>query len=159
MVETIERKILQNTLRNPDLHLRPDEVREIFTDNYYRRGISLLEGWSETEARLLRCTKSGILKVATTGGGFEEYVVETGMGSDSYTTDNTYLYDIQYNRWDLLLEDYDAIISFRNKTNTDWLEDMILTAGWHSLDFVSYGIRIKNRISGQNVTYQIVAYR
>jgi len=159
MPEVIDRKILQHNLRNTDLLLRPEEVREIWTDNYYRRSLSLLEAWAESEAKLLRCTRQGVLKVAITGAGLEEYVVETGTGEDDYTSSNTYHFDEQYSRWDILLEDYDAVISFRNKTDTDWLDDMILTSGWHSIDFVSYGIRIKNRVSGENVSYQIVAYR
>ena len=159
MSETIERKIKQQTLRNEDLVLDPSDVREIFTDNYYRRAIALLEGWTGYKAKLLKVTDDGVLKVAVTGAGLNEYVTETGNALDDYDTTTTFQYDNVYSRWDILIEGNDAIVSFRNKYDTDWLDDIILTTGYHSLDFSSRGIRIKNRNAGSTASFQIVAYR
>jgi len=159
MVDPVEQKIKQNTLFNEDLILEPETVRELYTDNYYRRNLSLLEGWTGYRTKLLKVTSDGVLKVAMTGAGLTDYNTETGTALDDYDTTTTFRYEEAYSRWDILIEDNDAIVSFRNQFDTGWLDDIILTTGYHSLDFSSKGIRIKNRNAGSNAKFQIVAYR
>ena len=158
-MDEVKQKIKQNNLRNEDLVLDPSEVRELYTDNYYNRSLSLLEGWTGYKTKLLKITPDGILKVASTGSGLDEYTTENGTGSDSYVSGSTYLYSDLYSRWDILVESNDAVISFRNNVDTDWLGDIVLPVGYHSIDFSSLGIRIKNRTSGSNTDYHITAYR
>lgn len=159
MVEELQQKIKQVSLKNEDLILSPEFLREIYTTNRYQRSLSLLEAWTGDRAKLLRCTIGGVLKTAPVATGLEEYTSETDTLSDNdfheVIRDNV----TPYARWDILIETKDAIISFRNKYNTDWSDEIILTVGWHSLDLVNNGVQIKNRVAGQNTTYQITAYR
>lgn len=159
MVDEIEQKIKQVTLKNEDLKLSPEYTRELFTSNKFQRTLALLEGWAEDRVKFLRCTKAGVLKTAPVASGIEEYNVETGTAEDTYAVADTFTYSAPYGRWDILVETYDCEISFRNKTNSDWADEIILTKGWHSIDLVSYGIRVQNRENGENSLYQIIGYR
>ena len=159
MVEELQQKIKQVSLKNEDLKLIPEFIREIFTTNFYRRAISLLEGWTGDRSKLLRCTIGGVLKTAPVATGLEEY--KSGIGTLADADFHEVIRDnvTPYARWDILIETKDAIISFRNKPNTDWGDEIILTVGWHSLDLVSNGVQIKNRVGVDNTTYQITSYR
>lgn len=159
MVEELQQKIKQVSLKNEDLLLEPEFLREIYTSNFYRRNISLLEGWSGDRSKLLRCTIGGVLKTAPVATGLEEYKSATDTLSDNDFHEAIRDDVTPYARWDILIETKDAIVSFRNKPNTDWSDEIILTVGWHSLDMVNNGIQIKNRVAGQNTTYQITSYR
>lgn len=159
MVEEIQQEIKQVSLKNEDLILSPEFLREAYTTNRYQRALSLAMGWTGDRVKFLRCMTTGVLKTAPVATGLEEYTVETGICIDAYHADDTFAYSSPYSRWDILIENKDAVISFRNKPNTDWGDDMVLTVGWHSLDMVNYGIRLHNRVNGELSTYQVVPYR
>lgn len=159
MVEESHQKIRQVSLKNEDLILSPEFIREIFTTNKFQRSISLLEGFTGDRTKLLRCMPSGILKTAPIATGLEEYLKKTGICVTIWHDDDTFIFDSPFSRWDIFIENYDVVIGFRNKPNTFWGDDIILNVGWHSIDLVSYGIRLHNRADGDLSTYQIVAYR
>lgn len=159
MVDEIEQKIKQVTLKNEDLKLSPEYTREAFTSNKFGRVLSLLEGWTGDRVKFLRCTIGGVLKTAPMGSGLEEYKPVAATLSDNNFAEGIRDNDIPYARWDFLIETHDAIIEFRNKVNTDWGDEIALTTGWHSIDIVSNGVQIKNRTGGSNAKYQIVGYR
>ena len=159
MVEELQQKIRQQNLKNPDLLLDPEYIREMYTSNFYQRNISLLEAWTGDRAKLLACTIGGVLKTAPIATGLEEYKSATDTLAAADFVEAIRDNDTPYARWDILIETKDAIIGFRNKTNTDWADEIILTVGWHSLDLVSNGIQIKNRAGAENSTYQITGYR
>jgi len=156
-VERVQQRIDEDLLT--DLTQDPSQIRRWFVDNVFRRSLSYLVGFDgDTKARILRCTTSGLLKTAPTTTGLEDYTVKTGTGADTYTAGNTYTFTVGYSRWDILIEDNDAVISWSDEAGT-WGGDVILTLGWHSIDLVKWGIRIKNRTAAANTTYQIVAFK
>ncbi|GAH33103.1 unnamed protein product [marine sediment metagenome] len=159
MVEEEQQKIKQVTLKNEDLNLSPEYIRESYTTNFFRRTFALLQGWTGDRAKFLRCTVGGVLKTAPVATGLEEYKSAT-----STLADNDFHEIIRddvtgYSRWDFLIETHDVIVSLRNPTNTDWSDEIALTTGWHSIDLVSNGVQIKNRVAASNAKYQIVGYR
>lgn len=159
MVDEIEQKIKQVTLKNEDLKLSPEYTREAFTSNKFSRVLSLLEGWAGDRVKFLRCTIGGVLKTAPMATGLEEYKREASTLDDNDFHEIIRDKGIPYARWDFLIETHDAIVSFRNKVNTDWGNEIELTTGWHSIDIVSNGVQIKNRTDDSNTKYQIVGYR
>jgi len=159
MVEETQQKIKQETLKNVDLLLDPDYLREIYTSNFYHNTLSLISGWTGDRTKLLSCTIGGVLKTAPVATGLEEYKSAVATLSDNDFHEGIRDDVTPYARWDILIETKDAIIEYRNKVNTDWSDEIILTVGWHSLDLVSNGIQIKNRVAGQNTSYQITGYR
>ena len=50
------------------------------------------------------------------------------------------------------------MISFRNFQGT-WLPDKVLVVGYHSIDFIHYGFRIRNRAAPNAPDYEITIYR
>jgi len=159
MTEELQQKIKQVSLKNEDLTLSPEFIREIYSSNYYQNSLSLMVGWTGDRTKLLRSTIGGVLKTAPIATGLEEYKSETDtLAADDFVEvirDNT----TPYARWDILIDTKDAIIEFRDKVNVAWGNEIILTVGWHSLDLVSNGVHIKNRTGGNNSTYQITGYR
>jgi len=159
MAEELQQKIKQQNLKNADLLLDPEYLREMYTSNFYQRNISLLEAWAGDRANLLRCTRGGVLKTAPVATGLEEYKSAADTLAAAVFVEVIRDNDIPYARWDFLIETNDAIVSFRNKVNTDWGDEIALTTGWHSIDIVSNGVQIKNRSGASNAKYQIVGYR
>ena len=159
MTEELQQKIKQVSLKNEDLLLSPEFIREAYTSNFYQNVLALAAGWTGDRTKLLRCTIGGVMKTAPIATGLEEYksVADTLAAADfvEVIRDN----DAPYARWDILIETKDAIISFRNKVNVAWGDEIILTVGWHSLDLVSNGVQVKNRVGVDNSTYQITGYR
>lgn len=159
MVEELQQKIKQQNLKNVDLLLDPEYLREMYTSNFYQNVIALLCGWTGDRTKLLSCTIGGVLKTAPVATGLEEYKSELGTLADNDFHEIIRDDVTPYARWDILIETKDAIVEFRNKVNTDWGDEIVLTVGWHSLDLVSNGLQVKNRDAGQNTTSQITAYR
>jgi len=142
-----------------DFSFYPSEIPLWFVNNVFQRTLAHLIAYTEdNKAIRLRATSEGALKVATYPQIYEQYEVISGTGADNYTSENTHEFDESYNRWDLLIEGGDAIISFK-KTDGTWGGDIILPEGFHSYDFSALGIRIKNRTAGVDVTYQITVFR
>jgi hypothetical protein len=156
-VEKITQRIDADLLT--ELTQYPSQVERFFTDNYVSRTLSYLVGFDEDlRARVIKTTQSGELKVAITASGFETYDVFNGTTQDDYDSTTTYIFGQAYSRFDILIEDNDAIISFGYKGGT-WGKDIILPVGYHSIDITAYGIRVKSRTAGSPATYQIVVYR
>lgn len=142
-----------------DFTFYPSEIPVWYVDNVLSRVIAHLVAYTEDEKAIrLRVTRDGLLKVSAYPAVFEEYSTVTGTALDDYDASTTYELPTSYNRWDILLEGGDAVISFK-KTNGTWGDDIILPEGFHSFDFSALGVRIKNRSSGVNVKYYITAFR
>ena len=56
------------------------------------------------------------------------------------------------------METNDATIQFRNLAGV-WGDNIPLPVGFHSKDFIHYGIRIQNRVALAVGAYEIVMYR
>lgn len=142
-----------------DFTFYPSEIPVWYVDNVLSRVIAHLVAYTEDEKAIrLRVTRDGLLKVSAYPAVFEEYSTVTGTALDDYDASTTYELPTSYNRWDILLEGGDAVISFK-KTNGTWGDDIVLPEGFHSYDFSALGVRIKNRVNGVNVKYYITAFR
>ena len=89
---------------------------------------------------------------------YNTYEIYTGTGADTYNEPNSRDLPVSYTRFDFLIENFAAHISFK-MGNGEWGGDISLVAGMHSIDFNSNGIRIKNRVLGSNCVYEITTYR
>jgi len=106
----------------------------------------------------IKARSDGALLVADIGAGFETYEVFNGTALDDYDASRTYTPNEKAARWDILVRNNDAVVSFKDKNDVNWLGDMEMPLGFHSIDFVSSSIRIKNKTAGSTATFEIVAY-
>lgn len=157
VVERITQRVDEDFLG--DLKQYPSQIKRWFIDNIIQRMLSYLMAWTEDgKAVRLRATADGKLKTVMAGGGFTEYDVKSGTAADTYITANTFEFTKPYSRVDILIEDNDAVVSFKQE-NGVWGSDITLKMGYHSIDFVILGIKVKNRVAAANADYEIVVYR
>lgn len=140
------------------LDVDPEFIEQSVVSPDFIRVFSHLVGKSSDRGVLIRATSDGSLRFVSAGVPFEIYIVSSGTGSDDYTAPNTKEYTESYNVSDFLIETHPAVISFRN-FQSEWLPDKSLPVGYHSIDFIHYGFRIKNRNEGNNTTFEVTIYR
>lgn len=140
------------------LDLSPEFIEQSTVTPDFIRAFCHLIGKADDRGILIRATSDGSLRVVSAGVPFESYIVFSGTGNVAYITANTKEYTVAYNVTDFLIETNPAIISFRNLQG-DWLLDKILPVGYHSIDFIHYGVKIKNRNDPGDSTYEITVYR
>lgn len=140
------------------LDLEPEFILQAEVSPNFIRVFSHLIGKAEDRGILIRATSDGSLRVVSAGVPFEIYIVFSGTGSDDYTAPNIKEYTDAYNVTDFLIETHPSVISFRNREGS-WLPDKALPVGYHSIDFIHYGFRIKNRNEGNNTVFEITPYR
>lgn len=142
-----------------DLTQHPSKIQRWFTDNIFQRALAYLVGFTEGgKAVRIKATGDGKLKVVTAGGGFTEYQKVSGTALDSYDATTTHTFKENYSRADFLIEGNDTVVSFLMENNV-WGDDITLKVGYHSIDFVFKGVRIKNRTGGATANYEIVVYK
>jgi len=137
---------------------KPSQIRRWFTSNILRGVWGIAFGWQGEKPIALKARSDGILKVADVGAGFETYEVFKGTALDTYDISTTFETSDKGARWDILIKNYDSIVSFKDKTGLIWLPDMEVPIGFHSIDFVSSSLRIKNKTSGNNSVFEVVVY-
>jgi len=149
-----------NTVLIPEtgLSLQPEFIQEVKVSPDFSRVLAHLVGKGSNSGVMIRSTSSGSLHVVSAGVPFEIYVVYSGTCADAFSAPNTEELPDAYNVTDFLIETFPAIISFRNLAGT-WLPEKILPVGYHSIDFIHYGFRIRNRTPGSNSVYEITVYR
>ena len=153
-----DQKIKTVLIPESGLELSPEFIEQSIVGPDFIRAFAHLIGKADDSGILIRATSDGSLRVVSAGVPFESYTVFSGTGSAAYTSGNTNLFTIAYNVTDFLIETNPAQISFRNLQGV-WLPDKILVVGYHSIDFINYGIRIRNRPAGGNTVYEITSYR
>jgi len=89
---------------------------------------------------------------------FESYETFSGSGMDTYDPTNTFTPARRGARWDILIKNYDVVVSFKDKDNTNWLSDMVMPVGFHSIDFDSTSIQIMNKTAGNDCVFDIIVY-
>jgi len=156
IVESIIR--LDSDLLPEEFNPNPSQVRRWFTRNILQGVWGILFGWTEKKPIALKARSDGVLVVADVGAGFETYEVFKGSALDNYDVSTTFEPKEKGARWDILIKSYDAVVSFKDKTGLLWLPDMEIPVGFHSIDFVSSSIRIKNKTAGNNAVFEIVTY-
>jgi len=149
-----------NTVLIPEsgLNLEPEFIQEVIVSPDFSRVLAHLVGKGGNSGVLIKSTTDGSLHVVSAGVPFEAYLVYSGTGSDAFTAPNTEEFVTAYNVSDFLIETHPAIISFRNLEGT-WLPEKTLPVGFHSIDFIHYGFRIRNRGAGDNTIYEITIYQ
>jgi len=149
-------QLVKNLGRFPaDLTLEPSEVQRVYLDNIYKRSLSLLTAHAAGNETILECTTDGLLKVATTGTGYETLGVKAGTAADAFNTTNQLYSADKYHKWNITVESFDAKIRFMDSFG-GWLTDYYLLQGVYTIEFVSTTIQIANRNAGSNAIYQIV---
>ncbi|MBA7522548.1 hypothetical protein ES705_14667 [subsurface metagenome] len=140
------------------LNLSPEFIERSVVSPDFTRVFAHLVAKADDRGILLRATSDGSLHVVSAGVPFESYLVYSGIGAAAYDPDYTFEFDVSYRVTDFLIETNPCEISFRNAQGT-WLPDKVLLVGYHSIDFIHYGVRIQNRAAGPNTVYEITVYR
>lgn len=72
-------RIVDANLNIEEFTHRPSQVRRWFTNNIIRPMFGYMVGWTGTKAKMLRCTTTGFLKVASVGAGLDRVEQESGI--------------------------------------------------------------------------------
>jgi len=153
-----DQKIKTVLIPESGLSLDPSFIEQSIVSPDFSRVFAHLIGKAQDSGILIRATSDGSLRVVSAGVPFESYIVFSGTGADAFNSTNTKTYTIAYNVTDFLIETHPAIISFRNLAGI-WLNEKALPVGYHSIDFIHYGYRIKNRGAGSNTVFETTIYR
>lgn len=153
-----DQKIHTVLIPESGLDLSPEFIQECLVSPDFSRVFAHLVGKADARGILIRATSDGSLRVVSAGVPFESYLVFSGTGDIAYIAANIKEYTVAYNVTDFLVETNPAIISFRNLQG-NWLLDKILPVGYHSIDFIHYGVKIRNKNDPGDSTYEITVYR
>ena len=140
------------------LELDPEFIQQSVVTPDFSRVFAHLIGKAADRGVLIRATSDGSLKVVSAGVPFEEYLVFPGTCDPVHSVYDTEEFEFAYNVTDFLIELHPVMISFRNSQGT-WLDDKVLPVGYHSIDFIHYGFRIRNRDAPNAPDYEITVYR
>lgn len=89
---------------------------------------------------------------------YKEILTLKGTVADTYTSANSYELSNTFQRFDILTEGGDVLMSFKLVDGT-WTQDIPIPEGFGSFDFAFTGLKIKNRTAGTNVSYYLNLYR
>ncbi|MBA7556777.1 hypothetical protein ES705_49496 [subsurface metagenome] len=153
-----DQKIKTVLIPEVGLNLAPEFVQDVKVSSDFSRVFAHLVGKGNSSGVLLRATSSGSLHVVSSGVPFEAYLVYNGTGEDAFTVDNTEEFATAYAVTDFLIETHPGIISFRSFASV-WLPEKVLPVGYHSIDFIHYGFKIRNRTPGSNTIFEITVYQ
>ncbi len=153
-----EQKI--NTVLIPEsgLDLAPEFIEQSVVSPDFSRVFAHVVGKGSGSGVLIKSTSDGSLHVVSAGVPFEIYLVYSGSCLDAFAALNTEELAYAFNVTDFLIELFPSVISFRNHAGT-WLPEKVLPVGYHSIDFIHYGFRLRNRNAGDNSDYEVTVYR
>lgn len=157
MAEEIQ-KIKTVLIPESGIELEPEFVMESEVSSKFMRALAHIVGKGPVGSVVLRSTTDGRLLVAAAGAAFEIYVVESGTALDDFDALHTYDQTVAQYVTDILIETHPAIVSFRNASGT-YGDEKIIPVGIASIEFIHYGIKIKNRTSPNEAVYEITMYR
>ena len=140
------------------LNLSPEFIEQSIVTPDFSRVFAHLIGKADARGILIRATSDGSLRVVSAGVPFESYLVYSGTCDVDHSVYDSQVFSLAYNVTDFLIESHDVMFSFRNLQGV-WLQDKVLIVGYHSIDFIHYGVKIKNRSGANNVAYEITVYR
>ncbi|MBA7656579.1 hypothetical protein ES703_64505 [subsurface metagenome] len=153
-----DQKIKTPLIPEHGLKLSPEFIEQSVVSPDFIRAFCHLVGKSDDRGILIRATSDGSLRVVSAGVPFESYLIYSLTGNDNYIAANTKESTLAYNVTDFLIETHPVKFSFRNLQGI-WLQDKILPVGFHSIDFIHYGFRLKNRTGSSNFAAEITIYR
>ncbi|MQY79611.1 MAG: hypothetical protein GH151_10540 [Bacteroidetes bacterium] len=140
------------------LILSPEFIEQCVVSPDFSRVFAHLVAKADDRGILIRATSDGSLHVVTAGVPFEEYLVYSGKCNVDHAVYDTEEFEVAYNVTDFLIELHPVMFSFRNSQGI-WLHDKVLPVGYHSIDFIHYGFRIRNRDAPNAPDYEITIYR
>lgn len=153
-----DQKIKTVLIPEDGLDLSPKFIEQSVVSPDFIRAFCHLVGKADDRGILIRATSDGSLRVVSAGVPFESYLIYSLTGNDNYISANTKISTLSYNVTDFLIETHPVKFSFRNLQGI-WLQDKILPVGFHSIDFIHYGFKIKNRNAGSDFAAEITIYR
>jgi len=152
-------EIWQNLIEqlNSDINTDPKQVQRFFINNIVQRVFAYLYAFETLSGfpKKLTCTSDGCLRVASIGSGYEHNITFSGDASDDYTELD---FGRRVSRIDMWIDNYDAVIT-RSVDGVVYDDEIVIKANtFYSFDCVTSKIKIKNRTSGSNASYQIVGW-
>lgn len=153
-----DQKIKTVLIPESGLNLSPEYIEQSIVKPDFSRVFAHLIGKAADRGILIKATSDGSLKVVSAGTPFEAYLVYSGTCDVDHTVYDTEEFDVAYNVTDFFIESHPVMISFRNLQGT-WLPDKVLPVGYHSIDFIHYGFRIRSRVNTEDPDYEVTIYR
>ncbi|MBA7608973.1 hypothetical protein ES703_16159 [subsurface metagenome] len=153
-----DQKIKTPLIPEHGLILSPEFIEQSVVSPDFIRAFAHLIGKADDRGILIRATSDGSLRVVSAGVPFESYLVYSLDGNDDYIAANTKEFTIAYNVTDFLVETHPIKFSFKNLQGV-WLPDKSLPVGMHSIDFIHYGFKLKNRTGSSNFKAEVTIYR
>jgi len=139
-----------------DLELEPKNTHQLFVGGVVNRVMAWLCGWVDKTPVRLQATAGGILKVATTGVGFQHNDSWADTAADDYGAAKTF--DQIVSRIDVFLFDNAAYIK-RSLDGVTFEDEMELPGGCaYSFDCTTTSINIRNKTAGSNARFLIVGW-
>lgn len=142
-----------------DLEIKPTFPEKITFDQTMQLTLSLLHGLSVNGSVSINAFPWNSLKVSTYGSGYTSYSTLADTAPNDYdptlTISST---DGYFHRFDFLIESEDGEIRFYDDLHSQWLGDIPLVVGNHSIEFSSSQCQIRKRGSTAG-TFTIVAYQ
>ena len=157
-MNNIIQKIRSVLIPEIGLDVEPEFVQESEINNIFSRTIAHIAVRFGDRSIMVKGTSDGRVHVASSGSSMELYSVEDGNAPDAYNAGSTYESAEAIYTTDILVETFDATISFRNAAGV-WGDGKSLLVGTASIDFMHYGIRIQNRVALSVAEYEITQYR
>jgi len=151
-------KIRSVLLPELGIKLEPEFIDEFEVSTDFSRVLAHVVGRTGERSIIIKATSDGRLLVAAAGTSMEIYLVENGNAPDVYDAPNTYDQVEPIFCTDILIETFDATISFRNLAGI-YGDDRAVPVGFTSIDFIHYGIRIQNRVALSVAAYEFTLYR
>ena len=139
-----------------DYDFDPPKPRRYGVSNIVQRVIAHLTGRATSGQKKLKCTEAGILKVASSGSGFEHNDTHSGTAPDTYGTAIAFV--SVCSRIDIWVDDNPMTIK-RTADGITWDDEIQLEANsYYSFDCVTHSINVKNTTAGSVATYRIVGW-
>lgn len=153
----ILQKIKTILLPEVGLDLEPPDVIKAEVSTDFTRSFAYVVGKGADSGILIRSTPDGRLYVAAAGTSMAVYSVESGDAEAAYAAADTYEFTEAQYVTDILIEENDATVSFRDALG-DWGDNKSIPVGAVSIDLIHYGIKVQNRNAGV-ADYEITTYR
>jgi len=154
----IKQKIRSVLLPELGIKLEPEFIDEFEVSTDFSRVLAHVVGRTGERSIIIKATSDGRLLVAAGATSMEIYLVENGNAPDAYNVGSTYDQINAIYTTDILIETFDATISFRNLAGI-YGDDRAVPVGFTSIDFIHYGIRIQNRVGLSVAAYEFTLYR
>ena len=142
-----------------DLQVKPPFPETVKFNSQASMTLGLLFGLSGDSCNSVNAYPWNALKVSAYGSGYTNYETLSDTAPEDYT-DTLEIESTNglFHRFDILVETEEVCIRFLNDNTKTWLSDIPLTVGYHSIEFSSSKIQIKQRGDDAG-TFTITAFQ